>query len=535
MALGIRTAVVSPGSRSTPMALALLAHPQLDVQVFLDERSAAFAALGVGLAQGVPAILLCTSGTAAVEFHPAVVEAHEARVPMLVCTADRPPELQGVGAPQTIDQRNLYGVAVRRFEDPGVPDDEQAQTWRALARRTFEATRGAHAGPVHLNLAFREPLVGAPEALPDRAPYVPDTEDLVARSDDTSWVSDRCSGARGVLVAGRGCGDPEVIAQLAERLDWPLIADPRSGCRHPGIGGAMLVAHADALLRTDVGDRNHPDVVVRFGEPPASKVVNAWLASVDTSIVVSASTAIHDPDRVVIRQILTDPTQFARAIVADPAPPGWGDEWRRLSARTMEALARIDQLSEPAVAQIVGECAPVGSSLVVSSSMPIRDLEWFASVVVPDVYANRGVNGIDGVVSTALGVALGAGGTVVVLVGDIAFLHDSNAMLGLAARGADLRIVVVDNNGGGIFSFLPQARTTDTQTFERLWGTPHGVDMASLAAAHGVQFVSCDSNQSLRDAIARRGPTVIHVRTDRHQNVAIHDALNQRVVEALRS
>lgn len=519
------------------MALALLAHPQIDVQVFLDERSAAFAALGVGLACGVPAILLCTSGTAAVEFHPAVVEAHEARVPMLVCTADRPPELQGVGAPQTIDQRNLYGVAARLFEDPGVPDDADAHVWRDLARRTLSASVGSYAGPVHLNLAFREPLIGESTSLPVRAPYSRDVEEMTPRHEDVSWVSARCRESRGVIVAGRNCGDPVAIGQLAERLGWPLLADPRSGCRRPGLGGAMFVAHADAILRTDFASRMHPAVVLRFGEPPASKVVNAWLSTAESTIVVSPSRATHDPDRVVTRQFLADPTRFAHEIVAEPAPREWADEWRRASMRSNDALADIDEtvLSEPAIARIVGEHAPAESSLVVSSSMPIRDLEWFAPVVVSEVFANRGANGIDGVVSTAVGVAIVTRKTVIALVGDVAFVHDCNALLGLAARGVDLRVVVVDNDGGGIFSFLPQRNGTDPSTFERLWGTPHGVNMASLAAAHGIRYHVCESRQALLEAMAVRGPSVIHIRTDRHHNVALHEALHQRVADALRN
>lgn len=533
--LGLRTAVVSPGSRSTPMALALVAHPQLDVQVFLDERSAAFAALGVGLASGLPAILLCTSGTAAVEFHPAVVEAHEARVPMLVCTADRPPELQGVGAAQTIDQRNLYGVAARCFEDPGVPDDEHAHTWRELARRTLAATLGANAGPAHLNLAFREPLIGEPAALPQRTPFSLAIPAYEPQPDDVAWVSAQCSDTRGVIVAGRGCGDPRAIASLAEQLGWPLLADPRSGCRGHGSGGSMFVGHADAVMRSSIAGQMRPSVVLRFGEPPASKVVNAWLVTAPVTIVVSSSVAVHDPDRVVTRQLLADPASFASALTATAAPTEWSSEWRRLSALADDALRNLGDatLSEPTIARIVGECAPTGSSLMVSSSMPIRDLEWFAPLIVPTVYANRGANGIDGVVSTAVGVALATREPVVALVGDVAFVHDSNALLGLAPRGVDLRVVVVDNNGGGIFSFLPQASQTDKETFERLWGTPHGVDLSSLVAAHGVRYIDCDSPRSLVDALSCSGPLVIRVRTDRHENTVVHDALQRRVLKAL--
>lgn len=516
------------------------------MEVFHDERSAAFAALGAGLIDGVPAVLLCTSGTAAVEFHPAVVEAHEARVPMLVCTADRPPELQGVGAPQTIDQRNLYGSSTRRFEDPGVPDDADAHAWRSLARRVVHASMGPDAGPVHLNLAFREPLVGTPGQLPDTNEVVEDSlEGLglpVALPEpdpaDLRWVGERCTRQRGVVVAGRGVDDPAAVIALAERLGWPLIADPRSGCRRPDVRPSAVVAHADAILRHVIADSLRPDVVIRFGEPPSSKVVNGWLAAPGARhIVVSPSPAVHDPERMVERQFLARVSSFASRIDATAAPVEWTERWARVNAVSRSALASIlDQsevLTEPVVARIVASRLPMGSHLMVSSSMPIRDLEWFASDVVPTVHANRGANGIDGVTSTAVGIALATGSTVGLLTGDIAFLHDTNALLGLTRRSVDLRIVVVDNDGGGIFSFLPQASSTDANTFERLWGTPHGVNLTALATAHGLTTRECSTVAALEDALGGEGPVVIRVATTRDDNVMVHDLLNRAVATAL--
>ena len=520
------------------MALALVERSDIAVEIFHDERSAAFAALGVGLVSGVPAVLLCTSGTAAVEFHAAVVEAHEARVPMLVCTADRPPELQGVGAPQTIDQRNLYGSSVRRFEDPGVADDVDAATWRSLARRVLESCLGSDAGPVHLNLAFREPLVGVPGPLPNADNVGLPVHDASPRSTDVQWVSEQCGRVRGVIVAGRGIDDAGQVVALAGRLGWPVIADPRSGCRRPGVRTPAVVAHADAVLRHPIADSLQPEVVLRFGEPPSSKVVNSWLSrSGARHIVVSPSSAVHDPDRVVERQILSAVGEFAAGVTAEPAPTEWTEWWSTVNdvsrAAISDTLDLATVLNEPMVAQIMASRLAADAHLMVSSSMPIRDIEWFAADVLPTVHANRGANGIDGVTSTAVGIALETRATVGLLIGDVAFLYDTNALLGLVRRDLDLRVVVIDNDGGGIFSFLPQASSADAETFERLWGTPHGVDLQALAAAHGVATRNCTTVGELEAALAIRGPIVIRVATTRDGNVDVHDRLNRAVAVAL--
>ena len=520
------------------MALALVARAELSVEVFHDERSAAFAALGVGLASGLPAVLLCTSGTAAVEFHAAVVEAHEARVPMLVCTADRPPELQGVGAPQTIDQRNLYGSSVRRFEDPGVADDVHVATWRSLARRVVESTVGSDAGPVHLNLAFREPLVGTPGPLPEADPVELRIHDALPTAGDLKWVNELCGAARGVIVAGRGVDDAGQVVALAGRLGWPVIADPRSGCRRPGIRTSAVVSHADAVLRHPIAESLRPDVVLRFGEPPSSKVVNAWLSrSGARHIVVSPTSAVHDPDRVVERQILAGVGAFAAGVNTQAAPTGWTEQWSTVNDVSTVALTNALNdtrvLNEPLVARIMASHLAADAHLMVSSSMPIRDLEWFAADILPAVHANRGVNGIDGVASTAVGIALATGGTVGLLIGDVAFLHDTNALLGLVRRDLDVRIVVVDNDGGGIFSFLPQATSVEQGTFERLWGTPHGVDLLALATAHGVVTRNCTTVGELEAALAIGGPVVVRVATTRVDNVVVHERLNRAVADAL--
>lgn len=550
---GVRHAVVSPGSRSTPLVLALAADERVDLHVHLDERAAAFVALGVGLASGVPAVLVCTSGTAAANFHPAVVEAHQAGVPMLVCTADRPPELQGFGAPQTIDQTRLYGTAVRWFAEPGPADAAHAGTWRSLAARALAEATSSPPGPVHLNLAFRDPLVAEPDGLPPGRPDGRPWHTVVPVEPSAAPAElpgDQLVGRRGVIVAGAGAGDdPGAIVALAEALGWPLLADPRSGCRVPA---GVTVAAADALVRhPPFAERHRPEVVLRLGAPPASKVVGEWLAASGAlHVVVDEDGAWVDPDRTAAKLVVARPGAWAAAVCStlaadapthDPADGGaWLASWTAAEAAAQAVLDRsLDggRCTDPAVARAVAAAVPSGTTLVVSSSMPVRDLEWYAAPRLGvRVLANRGANGIDGVTSTAVGVAI-AGGKTVALTGDLAFLHDSNALLGLGRRDLDLTVVVVDNRGGAIFSFLPQRRVLDDDRFEQLFGTPHDVSLTALAAAHAIPAVTVTDLADLGPALARvtgsSGTEVVVVPTDRAANVAVHDSIHAAVADAL--
>jgi len=552
---GVTDAVVSPGSRSTPMALALAAHEALAVHVHHDERAAGFVALGLGLATDRPAIVLTTSGTAAVELHPAVVEAHQAGVPLLVLTADRPPELHHVGAPQTVEQSDLYGVAVRWAFEPGVADRESAGTWRSLASRTVaEATTGPLGpGPAHLNLAFREPLVGTAGSLPPRRPdgrTWHTTEGRRASVDraGTERLAELLDADRGVIVAGAGAGQPDAVLALARATGWPVLAEPRSGCRLPD---PTVVAAFDSILRhAATADRLRPDVILQLAAPPASKVLGQWAAASEaTLLAVDRHGRWFDPAHQAAHVLHADPTAAVAALVqlvgGRQADDGWTGAWQRAEAAAQESIERTllahPEPTEPSVARSVVAAFPDDATLVVSSSMPVRDVEWFAAPRTGlRVLANRGANGIDGVVSTAVGVALSARGTSVptaVLVGDVAFLHDANALLGVAGREIDLTIVVVDNDGGGIFSFLPQAGSLPGDRFETLFGTPHGVDIPTLAAAHGLVTVTPSGSAAVHPAIAASvaagGVRLVHVQTDRAANVALHDEINAAVSAAL--
>ena len=541
---GVRHAVVAPGSRSTPMALALVERTELTVHVVHDERAASFVALGIGL-QGVPAILLCTSGTAAAHFHGAVIEAHQSAVPMIVCTADRPPELRDVGAPQTIDQTKLYGDAVRWFHDPGVASDAAAHSWRSLAAHCFASSTAALPGPVHLNLPFREPLVGRAGPLPSRLATSGQPVSFVATSaldtEALTRLGELVAHPRGVLVVGKGCGDPAAVIELAEASGWPVIADARSGC---GARSGPVVRAADQVLRSAAFAPAHvPDVIVRIGEPPASKVLTQWLAgSKAVQVHITSVPQWTDADGVIAHRVVADPAAVCRALAQTVrfGPGDWVDAWKAAEVRTQKAISNAlgedpgTVLTEPLVARSIGSLLPKSAHLVVSSSMPIRDVEWFGLIDEGvTVHSNRGANGIDGVIATAIGVAACTRQPTALLIGDVAFLHDSAALVGLMARDIDLRIVLVDNDGGGIFSFLPQASSLPGERFEQLFGTPHGVDLIAVAGAHGIPAHSVSTLHELGQALSVPGPTVIRVSSDRAANVAVHQRITDDVVAAL--
>ncbi len=536
---GVRHAVVAPGSRSTSLAVALAARSEIQVHLFHDERSASFAAVGIGLANKTPAVLLCTSGTAAAHFHGAVVEAHQSNVPMIVCTADRPPELRDVGAPQTIDQSHLFGSAVRWFHDPGVPSMDAASSWRSLGARAYAAAMGSRPGPVHLNLPFREPLLGSVLELPSRISSGQSRQirTQAVSEDDVLDLYEAIAGKRGVILAGRG-STPEVLT-LAKALGWPVFADARSDVR---ICDENVVIAFDPILRSAAFANSHyPEVVLRVGEPAASKVTAQWLSRSGALVVQLLDTdMVIDPDHSVSLTLVGDVSKTSSVLLSMVNSPvaGWISDWTAAETAAQKAIGEwtSHNWSEPSNARVVTSLIAEGCNLVVSSSMPIRDVEWFGSVTPhAQVYSNRGTNGIDGVVSTAIGVALGSGVETTLLIGDVACLHDTNGLWALMQRHVNLKIVVTNNDGGSIFSFLPQATQVDNETFELLYGTPHGVSFEHLAAAHGIPFRRATQSDSLRDALAHDGIVLIEVPFDRSMNVSQHDALNASVVEAVES
>ena len=550
---GITEACLAPGSRSAPLALALASDDRVRVHVHLDERSAAFFAVGAAKASGRPAIVLCTSGTAAANFHPAVLEAHHSRTPLVVCTADRPPELRDTGAGQTVDQVDLYGRAVRWFCEVGVPEDHPAvaTSWRSVAARAAAEALGPPAGPVHLDLAFREPLVPTGEPLveaPGRPDGRPWTE--VARAErlpDDATVGRLAASTRacprGAVVAGWGSGaSPEAVERFAAAVGWPVLADPISGLRQ----GPHAIAAYEALLRAPGFTAGHrPDLVLRLGAAPTSKPLTTWLDAEVPQVLVDPDGAWLDPGRAASERIAVDPDPLLTALTGAVTPDAEPDDaWLRAwLAADRAARAALDELLEGwetpfegRVARDVVDALPAGATLAVASSMPVRDVEAFARPRDGVRYlANRGVNGIDGFVSTVLGAATAASGPTVALLGDLCFLHDANGLLGAVTRGVDVTFVVLDNDGGGIFSFLPQAELPDH--FELLFGTPHGVDVAALAAMHGVPVdrveKAGDVVPAVDAAISAGGVRCVIVPTERADNVVRHRQAWAAVAAAL--
>ena len=538
---GIRHAIIAPGSRSTPLALALTNRSEIRIEVFHDERSAAFAALGVGLATGQPAVLLCTSGTAAAHFHAAVIESSLSHVPMLVVTADRPPELKDVGAPQTIDQTKLYGDAVRWFHDPGVADIAASGSWRSLARQSYASTVGVNPGSVHLNLPFREPLTGkAIDLSSERLSRTQIFGSIGLSDSDFQQAVALFENKKGIIIAGRGCGDASAISELADSLGWPVLADSRSGCQ----GIPESVVHFDSLIRSHAFVEHHvPEVVLRIGESPSSKVLNQYVTkSGALQVHVSAFENTFDADSQVSMHISSDPTTFCRGIprlIKVASDPNHLSQWVSADQKARAIIAKEfasskKALSAPQVAFVSRASLSTGDNLFVSSSMPVRDLEWFGGdCSLLQVFSNRGANGIDGVIASAIGVAIATRQKTLVLLGDVAFLHDSSSLTALADRDVDLKIVVTDNDGGGIFHYLPQAEIVSEQVFEKLFGTPHQTDLVKMAQAHRLASFECESVEQLQSSLSTPGSCVIRVRTDRVSEVAIHQQLHELVSSAI--
>jgi 2-succinyl-5-enolpyruvyl-6-hydroxy-3-cyclohexene-1-carboxylate synthase len=564
---GVERAVVSPGSRSTPLAIALWREPGIDVTVILDERSAGFFALGTALATGRPAAVLCTSGSAAANLHPAVVEADEAGVPLIVLTADRPPELRDIGAGQTIDQLKLYGDAVRWFSDVGTheADDDGLLHFRAVACRAYAEARGdPRPGPVHLNVPWREPLAPTPvEGL------VTATDPLalegrgegplnalapsVRRADEGTLdrLAERVEATeRGLIVAGRQM-DPmlaEPISTLASAAGYPILAEPTSQLRLGPHDRSLIVSAYDHIAR-ERSNELEPQLVVRFGDMPTSKPLRQWLAAIEglQQIVIDPIGEWRDPTRRADTTVRADPAATARSLTerlgrlrpgaSAVAGAPFATAWLDAEGAVLEAVdGRIDgleELSEPGVWSALGRVLRDGDTVLAASSMPVRDMEAFLRPGAEGVRvaSNRGANGIDGLVSTSAGLAAGSGTRTWAVLGDLALFHDLGG-LAAARNRPDLRLIVIDNAGGGIFHFLPQAEALPDAEFEQLLGTPSGLDPARAAELFGLSAAVPSSPLELNEALAGDARMIV-VRTDRHRNLDLHRELSSLAAAAV--
>jgi 2-succinyl-5-enolpyruvyl-6-hydroxy-3-cyclohexene-1-carboxylate synthase len=535
-------ACTSPGSRSAPIVLSLVREPRIRCFSHIDERCAGFFALGAAKASGQPVAVTCTSGTAAANLAPAVIEAFHAGVPLIVLTADRPPELREVGAGQTIDQLKLYGSTVKWFFEVGVHDatPERLRWMRALACRACWTALDGYPGPVHLNFPLREPLVFDGPLPDDPVPGRPAGAPWVRRVGHDPPASALASlPPRGVVVAGRQERDLDLgieLGRFAEAAGYPLLADPLSGARQ----GPAAIARYDLLLRFEkFTDGLRPELVIRVGDLPTSKPLRAWLASLRgvEQVAVGAFGSWPDPDGALTALSTGDPKALAALAPETPADPDWLAKWRAADDAASAAVANAlgKELSEPLVAASLGDWLGPGATLFVASSMPVRDVELFLPALAdgPRVLSNRGANGIDGTVSSAFGATTSSGGPVVLLVGDVALAHDIGGLLAARRLGLALTIVLLNNDGGGIFHFLPVAR--EGEAFEEHIATPHGLDFSRVAALYGLGYERPATLAGLQAAVEgstrSTASTIIEIRTDREQNLALH----RRVAEAVRA
>ncbi|MCM8749360.1 2-succinyl-5-enolpyruvyl-6-hydroxy-3-cyclohexene-1-carboxylic-acid synthase [Thermomicrobiaceae bacterium CFH 74404] len=567
---GVRHACFAPGSRSTPLVLALAREPRIRLWDHLDERSTAFFALGLAKALREPVAVVCTSGTAAANFLPAVVEAHYSRVPLLVLTADRPPELRDMGAPQAIDQLRLYGSYAKWFVEVALPEGTPLllRYARALAARAAATAREEPAGPVHLNFPFREPLiplaaeppdVSGPEALawlgrPDGEPFAR----VLAgpRQPSAALVRDLAellAGLpRGVIVAGPQPDEAlaPALARLAATLGYPILADPLSQVRCGPHDRDLVVDAYDAFLRDpEIAGALSPQAVLRFGAIPTSKPLLLYLERhAGAQQIVVDPAGWPDPLHLASHVVHADPAALAEALATQLAgidcrpDPGWSELWRSIDMRARATIREeVERIQEPFEGRVFAELAallPDGATLFAGNSMPVRDLDTFfpGSGHRLRFLANRGANGIDGVVSTALGAAAALPAPLILVIGDLSFYHDMNGLLAARRHGLRATIVLLNNDGGGIFSFLPQAE--HGEQFERLFGTPHGLDFRHAAALYGLAFTRVESWPAFREAVraslAGDSVSVIEVPTERARNVELHRRIWPAVAQAVR-
>jgi 2-succinyl-5-enolpyruvyl-6-hydroxy-3-cyclohexene-1-carboxylate synthase len=534
---GLTDAVLAPGSRSAPLAYALHGQSRIRLHVRMDERSAGFLAVGLAKRSGRPVVVVCTSGSAVANLHPAVIEAHESGVPLLLLTADRPPELRDTGANQTIDQVKIFGAAARWSCELGVPEERPGMVgyWRSTAARAWHRAQDPDAGPVHLNLAFREPLVpdgdtGWCEPLgPGAGPWAkvrPATAGSVLHVPPTR---------RGVLVVGDGAPNVKRYVAAASMAGWPVLAEPSGNARY---GDHAMSAYHFLLGVPEFADAHVPEVVVTLGKPGLSRPLLSFLGRAEEHVVVTPSLARWP-----------DPVRSATQVAEDVEIPvvsgddAWLKSWRVADLAARDAVDAVlaergDEVTEPRLARDLVEAMPGGSLLFVGSSMPIRDLD---QVMRPRrgirVMANRGASGIDGLVSTAVGAAVAHGNRAFALLGDLAFLHDQNGLvIGPQDYRPDLAIVVVNNDGGGIFSLLPQATAPGAApAFERVFGTPHQVDISCVAAAHGIPYARLESMSDLGRAVAKEGLRIVEAGTSRADNAELHAQMREAAYAAVRA
>ena len=553
---GITDAVVSPGSRSTPMAMVMAEHPDLKVHIHVDERSAAFFALGIAKVTNRPVAILCTSGTAAANYFPAIVEAHYARVPLLVLTADRPHELREVGAPQAIDQIHLYGHHVKWFAEMAPPEksEEMIRYARTVCSRAAAIAMKAPAGPVHLNFPFREPLIPILDEALFHIPERPDgyvkvhSGDLMMNDEDFQQIAGKLMGKeRGIIVCGNIADDrfAAAVTRLGAALKFPILADPLSQLRSGKHEFDNIIDTYDTFLRNkEAKDFLKPDVILRFGSMPVSKALTIFIKENPNAdqLVVDGGGDWRDPAVLSTDMIFCHETIFCDKLlsfVKSDSPTDYLHDWQQVNALTKENMTKVQELTELSEGKLfyqLTEMLPEGAVLFVGNSMPIRDLDSFFLNNEKNikVMANRGANGIDGTVSTALGAAYYSKSLYLVL-GDLTFFHDLNGLLAAKRFNIDIHIILVNNNGGGIFSFLPQSE--HPKHFELLFGTPLDLEFEHAVRMFNGRFTRIKDWDHLRieleTSYKSNGINVYEITTNRDRNRDEHREFWQDVSQEI--
>ncbi|MFB6097289.1 MAG: 2-succinyl-5-enolpyruvyl-6-hydroxy-3-cyclohexene-1-carboxylic-acid synthase [Haloferacaceae archaeon] len=554
---GVSAVVVSPGSRSTPLTMAFARHDDVTVYSQLDERSAAYFALGRARRTGEVTPLVCTSGTAAANYHPAVIEASQSRVPLLALTADRPPELRDSGANQTIDQEKLYGDSVRWYRDLPEPeaDERKLRSLRTTAARALAAATGTPAGPVHLNVPFRKPL----EPVEVEGDVPPDLDSLASEGRDGAFVS-RSTGApelddrelskvadaleadRGLIVAGPADApgvDREAVAALAHATGFPIVADPLSGLRFGGhVRTTTVLGGYDAYLdEAAVGDWPDPEVVFRFGASPTSKALRKYLAATDArQLLVDPAGEWREAEFAATDLVVAEPSRLAgrlSRLVRGGSDPAWRERWETAERLHWEAVDEAE-FHEGLLLAEVTERAPEPTTLYVSNSMPVRDLDRYGRPRAASYTAlgNRGASGIDGVTSAALGAGSATRDHLTLVTGDLAYYHDMNGLLALERCGVDATVVLINNDGGGIFHKLPIE--SFEPEFTEQFRTPHGLDFEPTGDLYGFPFERVDPaefGEAYAEAVAAGGTRVLEVQTDAESSHRVRERLRERVIE----
>ena len=544
---GISEVVISPGSRSTPMAMIMAEHPDLHIHIQVDERSAGFFALGMAKASGKPVALLCTSGTAAANYYPAVIEAHISRVPLIVLTADRPHELRDVGAPQAIDQIHLYGNHVKWFVEMALPEksDEMLHYVRTVCSRAAATAMKAPAGPVHLNFPFREPLIPnlddehlfQMKGRPNRYVKVSSGEFMLDDEEFKVIAKSVHAYQKGIIVCGQMTDEhfADAVTRLADMLHFPILADPLSQLRSGKHSHDHIIDTYDIFLRNeDAKAFLKPDLILRFGSMPVSKALTKFLKENDQAVqyVVDGGGGWRDPSLLSTDMIYCNETKFCQKVLnclqpKEPSP--FLDKWVKVNQLTKENMTLIGDFVDMSNSRFfyqLAEMLPKRANLFVGNSMPIRDLDSFYHNNEKSirVLANRGANGIDGTVSTALGAAAVSSEPFYLVLGDLTFFHDLNGLLAAKLHQLDITIIILNNNGGGIFSFLSQAE--HPKNFELLFGTPLDLDFEPVVRMYNGKFTRMKDWDHLKKMMAssdsNKGLNVFEIVTKRDRNTAEH-------------